>query len=316
MKNPARINALCFLTLACLWSGSFIGIKVVVDSWPPLFGAAMRVGIALLAITIIIKVLRKKVKVPFALRWKIWCIGLFAQGIPFSFLFWGERIISPGLAGILNGTVSIWTFVLSLIFFPTLTQFSFLKSIGLLIGLFGVAIIFWPILAFDTNLMTLAGTVAILMMAISYAVGNLLNQHFLQGKTRLDFYTNIYHQHCASLVFLIIISSIFEAWPTLGDLKIYAPWLASVYLGVFSTALAFVMYYHLIREWDGIRASTVMYIVPALTLLWDDLFFGNEPGLAELIGVATVLCGVVLIQLSSLKLEWFKTKRIISSTDS
>lgn len=307
----SRINFLLFILLACLWSGSFIGIKAVVEVWPPLFGAAVRVSIALLSIIILSIVMRRKTQISFSMRWKIWIIGLFAQGIPFLFLFWGERTISPGLAGILNATLPIWAFILTVIFLPKSTPFSILKLLGLLIGIVGIVIIFWPIVTFERNIHTLLGTCAVLIMALSYAVANLLNQHFLQRTIKIDFMANIYHQHWASAVFLILSSCLFEQWPNWTVLfAVPTPWIACLYLGILATAVAFLIYYHLIREWDGVRASSVMYVVPVLTLVWDYLFFGNQPGKYEIIGVMTILFGVVLIQLSNVKIIQLKKKSI------
>ncbi len=297
-----QINFILFILLACLWSGSFIAIKVVVEVWPPLFGAAIRVGLAFLSLLIVAALMGKKISLPFSLGWKTWGIGLFAQGIPFLFLFWGERSISPGLAGILNGTMPIWTFILALIFLPKAKNFSIFKIVGLLVGLLGVILIFWPILTFDRNINTLLGASAILVMALSYSISNLLNEIFLKGRTQIDFFANIFNQLCGSLTFLILFSFFFEKWP---DGKILfnssLPWLASLYLGLLATALAFLIYYHLIREWDGVRASTVTYLVPILALLWDYLFFNNEPGRYEILAVIAILTGVILIQFSNFK---------------
>jgi drug/metabolite transporter (DMT)-like permease len=301
MPFASRINFLLFIILACLWSGSFIGIKEVVAVWPPIFGAAVRVSIALLSLMILSLIMGKKTKVSFSLRWKIWVIGLFAQGIPFLFLFWGEQSISPGLAGILNATLPIWAFILALIFLPESTPFSIPKILGLLIGLTGIIIIFWPIVTFEKNISTILGTSAVLIMALSYAIASLLNQHFLQGRAKIDFMANIYHQHWASVTFLIFFSLIFEKWPDFNTLlTVPIPWLASLYLGVMATAVAFLIYYHLIRAWDGVRASSVTYVVPVLTLIWDYLIFDNQPGKYEIMGVIAILCGVVLIQLTNL----------------
>ncbi len=138
-------------------------------------------------------------------------------------------------------------------------------------------------------------------MALSYAIASLLNQYFLQGTVKIDFMANIYHQHWASVTFLIFFSLIFESWPSTNTLlTLFTPWLASLYLGILATAVAFLIYYHLIREWDGVRASSVTYIVPVLTLFWDYLIFNNEPGKYEIIGVIAILCGVVLIQVTSM----------------
>jgi drug/metabolite transporter (DMT)-like permease len=173
-----------------------------------------------------------------------------------------------------------------------------LKALGLSIGLLGICIIFWPLLHFNKTHAYLLGTLSVLLMAISYAIGNLLNQRMLSGNIKLDFYANIYHQHWASLVFLILASLCFESWPS-KSLLLHTPllWVASIYMGLFSTALAWIIYYHLIREWDAVRASAVMYIVPIMAILWDFIFFHNRPQWTEGLGIMTILLGVVLIQL-------------------
>ncbi|MGC1854201.1 MAG: DMT family transporter [Candidatus Aquirickettsiella sp.] len=291
-----NINYLWFFLLAAFWSGSFVAIKAVVLHVPPFFGAMLRVGLALIFLSLIFCFLKKSVAVPFNLRWRIWIIGLFAQGFPFFFLFYGEQHISAGLTGILNGTVPIWTLVFSLIS-PKTRNFSFLKCIGLFTGLLGICIIFWPLLNFNSAHSALLGTISVLLMAISYSIGNLLNQHMLSGQTKLDFYANIYQQHWASLIFLMLTSLLFEHWPS-SSLLLHTPiiWVASIYMGLFSTAIAWIIYYYLIREWDAVRASAVMYVVPIMAILWDFVFFHNRPQWTEGLGVIAILLGVILIQ--------------------
>ena len=291
-----NINFCWFLLLAAFWSGSFVAIKAVVIYVPPFFAAMLRVGLALVFLSLIFGFLKKSVAVPFNLRWRIWIMGLFSQGLPFFFLFYGEQFISPGLAGILNGTVPIWTLIFSLMS-PQTRNFSSFKCIGLLTGLIGICVIFWPLLNFNTSHFALLGTLSLLMMAISYAIGNLLNQRMLSGQTKLDFYANIYHQHWGSLIFLMLASMLFEHWPS-SRLLLHTPiiWTASIYMGLFSTAIAWIIYYHLIREWDAVRASAVMYIVPIMAIFWDFIFFHNRPQWTEGLGVTAILLGVLIIQ--------------------
>lgn len=297
IKN--KINITLFCLLACFWSGSFIGIKAVVLHWPPLIGAAIRVTIALFFIVILKFIYKKRTTIELNLLLKIWIIGLFSQAIPFSFLFWGEGSISPGLAGILNATTPIWTFILSLAFLPQFNFYSLRKLLGLSIAFAGIIVIFYPLIHFDQSDNLLYGAGAVLIMAISYSVSGLLNQYYLSGSQKIDFFTNIYHQHIASTMFLYLAAFLFKQWPHTDTLfASWLPWLASLYLGIGSTAIAYLIFYHLIREWDALRASTVLYIVPILTLLWDFLFYGNKPTRWEGIGVFIILFGVMLIQLT------------------
>lgn len=294
-----NLNYLLFILLALFWSGSFIGIKIVVNNLPPFFGAMLRVLIALISLILIFYIRKESTQVRFSLRWRMWIVGLFAQGIPFAFLFWGERLITPGLAGILNGTVSLWVFILSLLLFHDARFNCSMKIIGLSLGLIGVAIIFWP--SIGSMSLNLWGAISVLLMAISYAIGAVLNQHLFCRETKIDFCANLYHQHWSSLIFLLVIFLIFEPLPSL-NLLLHAShiWLATIYLGVFSTAVAWIIYYHLIRVWDAVRASSVMYVVPVLTLIWDLLLFGNRPLLTEIVGVIAILCGLVLLQFNNL----------------
>lgn len=295
--NINKFNYLFFLVLGIFWSGSFIAIKMVVNVFPPFYGAALRVGFALFFLLGVVYFLKKDVAMPFNLRWKIWVTGLLAQSFPFAFLFWGEQHVSPGLAGILNGSVPIWTFILCLIFARKEMNLTWLRFIGLLVGIIGIAIVFLPQINFSTHSTNLYGSLAILMMAISYALGNVINQYLLRGEIKINFYANLIHQHWASLFFLLCTAIVFEKIPhSLNYHELTNIGLASMYLGVFSTGLAWIIYYHLIRSWDVVSASGVLYIVPVMALVWDWLFFGNIPNLQEIMGVITILSGVILIQ--------------------
>jgi drug/metabolite transporter (DMT)-like permease len=302
-----NINYLWFFLLAAFWGGSFVAIKEAVSTVPPFFAAMLRVGFALFFLSIIFFFLKKNVSVPFSFRWRIWIMGLFSQGFPFFFLFWGEQYISSGLAGILNGTVPIFTLLFSLIFYKT-SNFSPFKYLGLSAGLLGICIIFLPLLSFNNTPRYFLGTLSVLLMAVSYSIANLLNQQMLSGQIKLDFYANIYHQLWASVVFLALASLCFENWPSVA-LLFHAPllWVACVYMGLFSTTLAWIIYYHLIREWDAVRASAVLYVVPIMAVLWDFIFFHHHPQWTEGVGVITILLGVILIQ-------WPKNKPLAKSS--
>lgn len=290
-----------FILLGCLWSGSFIGIKAVVDAWPAFFGASIRASIALVAIIFSKAWLGPQHKINLVLRWKLLFIGIFTQGIPFAFLFWGERFISPGLAGILNVTTPIWTYVFTL-FLPNKTTCSWLKTLGLLVSILGVIDIFYPHVSFQSDLTFLYGTAAVLFMAMSYAAGGLFSQFILQENKFVNFYTNLYYQHWGSFLFLWLLVIISNSYPTQVSLEHSAlPFVTSLYLGIGSTAIAYSLYYYLIREWDALRASTVLYLIPGLTLFWDYLFYRNIPRLNELIGVLAILCGIGMIQVKNLQ---------------
>jgi drug/metabolite transporter (DMT)-like permease len=288
------IDVLLFALLAAFWGGSFVAIKFAVEVFPPSFSAMLRVAVALAVLAGIFLSQRRKLGVPGPLLRRMWLAGLFAQGIPFAFLFWGERRISPGLAGIINGTVPLWTFIFGLLLGAE--SFTKRKTAGLLLGFAGIAVICAPVVSFSGTRDELLGTAAVFVMALSYGVGTRMTRSLLSGSARADFRANIFHQNCASVVFLVLVSLISEPWPS-PAVVLHSPVavVSILYLGVLSTAAAFLIYFHLIREWGAVHASAVTYVVPVVALFWDFVFFRNVPPPSEIIGVAVVLAGVWLL---------------------
>jgi drug/metabolite transporter (DMT)-like permease len=289
------IDIVLFALLAAFWGASFVAIKFAVQVFPSTFSAMLRVALALVVLFALFRRQKADLNVSLPTRRKMWLAGLFSQGLPFALLFWGEKRISPGLAGIINGTVPIWTFVFGLLV-GNGDVFTKRKTAGLLLGFAGIALICSPMLSFGGTRGELAGTAAVFLMALCYGVGALLTRSLLSGAAKVDFRANAYHQNCASVVFLVAASFFAEPWPSFHAVfAAPAAVISIVYLGVFSTALAFLIYFHLIREWGAVRASAVTYVVPIVAVFWDYVFFRDVPGPFEIVGVAAVLSGVVLL---------------------
>ena len=69
------------------------------------------------------------------------------------------------------------------------------------------------------------------------------------------------------------------------------------------TSIAFMMFYHLIRRWGSVRAATVTYVIPAVTLVFDLLMNSHAPSVSEGLGVLGVTAGVVILNLPKTKSE-------------
>ncbi|MFN3234574.1 MAG: DMT family transporter [Gammaproteobacteria bacterium] len=310
--NKSAINFILYIILAFLWSASYIGIKLVVLDFPPAFSALLRIVVACLAIVLYCLLAKKKMSMPIAIASRFWISGLFSLGIPFLFLFWGECYVEPAIGGILNATTPLWVFCISLFMFREKNIFVFSKVFGLILGFMGVVFIFLPSLDFNQqNIMTLKGIVAINIMAVAYAIGALLYQSYSKRyQGQFSFYGSVIHQYLASIVFLLLISLHSETWPAVSVFEhSYKDILALLYLGISSTALAFIIYYHLIHSWGAVRASTVVYLVPLLAIVWDDLFLHKIPHENVLLGAATILCGVLFIQWHDLRKIFLKKKQ-------
>ncbi len=291
------MNYLFFLLVASFWGGSFVAIKIVISVFPPLIGAALRLTVALLSLGIIFLVMRKPLILPKDNIWKSWLTGAFAQAIPFSLLFWGERHVSAGMAGIGNGTVPIWTLLIGNLFLGDQEAYTARKLCGLALGAVGILIIFIPIVNIAGTRDELLGTIAVFGMAASYGVAAVLNRLLMVGSKPIDFHANLFQQHCASLSLIVL--ECFLVGERLSPRLLFSSstlTLSIVYLGLCSTAIAWILFYHLIKEWGAFRAASVTYLVPAMAIILDFAVFRNLPSLAQAIGALIILSGVILIQ--------------------
>ncbi|MBI4212108.1 MAG: DMT family transporter [Deltaproteobacteria bacterium] len=296
------MNLLAFLLIGFFWGLSFPAIKIVVEHVTPISGAFVRVLLSTLILTFILGVIMKKpLMIERRDRLKVWTAGLFLQGIPFSFLYFGEQAISAGLAAILNGTVPLWTFLLSLLFLRRDEATSRMKIAGIGLGFLGILVIYIPRIQFGGNATELWGIIAVTIMAICYGIGTVWNRRLLLKSQHINVYASLYQQHLASSVFLAVLALMLEGPRSIASVFVSTNALAATcYLALFSTALAWLCYFRLLREWGPLRTTAATYIIPVVTLSADFMMFRNIPTMNEVLGVSAILGGTLLIQLGAL----------------
>ncbi len=72
-------------------------------------------------------------------------------------------------------------------------------------------------------------------------------------------------------------------------------WLAVLGLAMFSTTLAFILYYRLIADVGPVKAITVTLLVPIFGMVWGILFLGEPLTPGRVAGCLIILAGCSLI---------------------
>lgn len=292
------IDKLLFLLLALFWGGSFLAIKNTIETIPSFTSAFYRVFFSSIILCLFyfkdLKTIFKKQNIEEILFSSI--TGLCAVGIPFALLFWGERYVSPSIAAVINGTVPLWTLLFSVVFFGEGNIFSKNKVFGVFLGICGLILIFYPKLILKNEANELLGLLAIIFMAISYAIGINLNRKIQKKVRLLSNQQNLTIQQFVSAIFLGVVFLFFEGLPELSLLKEPKVYLSVLYLSLFSTALAFVIFYRLINSMGSVKAASVTFFVPPVALILDSLIFGRKLNLNEYIGAITVFTSMYFLQ--------------------
>jgi len=66
-------------------------------------------------------------------------------------------------------------------------------------------------------------------------------------------------------------------------------------LGIVGTAVAYLLYFWLIRHMGPVRASLVNYLLPATSLIWGILLLGEKVTWNAFVGLLLILLGILIV---------------------
>lgn len=271
------------LTLSVLWGSSFFFVGLVVSALPPLTIVLVRVGFAAVTLWIIIAALR----VPCPKSSKAW-LALFGMGmlnnvIPFSLIVWGQTQIPSGLASIFNATTPLFTVVIAGLLLSD-ERLTSAKLIGALVGLIGTAYMIGPSALSGLGSDALA-QLAIIGSSISYGFASVFGRRF--KSMGLSPIATAAGQVTASTVILVplvlLIDHPFQL--PMPGLEIWASLLA---LAVFSTALAYILYFKILSVAGATNLTLVTFLIPISAILLGYVVLGERLELSHYIGMAII----------------------------
>ncbi len=285
--------------LALCWGTAFLASKNIVDVLPPYWGAFYRVLAGLLFFTVFFTVRRASFKCPIKELWRPIAISFMLILLPFAALSWGIQYTVPTIAGIFNGTVPIWSFIGGALLLKGEDRFTWRRAAGVLIGLAGLLVIMHPqwqaALHVPAGKMALWGYGALLVMALSYGLGNVMTKKIMVDNHTVAWEANTFYQYLFAAVALLLISLGTEATPSWAVFNTKLV-LSIICAGVFSSAVAFLLMIALIKRWGATRMASVTYFSPIIAMGTDILFRGRTPHLPELVGMIFIFISLWLIQ--------------------
>ena len=271
------------LTLAAIWGGSFLFMRIGVPVFGPAFLIALRVFIAAAVLGLVGLWLRK----PLDLRrhwWHYLIIGFLNSALPFLLFAYAAQSLSASLLSILNATSALWGAVIAAVWLRVPITRSI--ALGLLCGLVGVVLLVGNGVALTGD----AGWTPIaagLIAPLCYALAS--NYTKAHPSTASPFANTHGSMWMAGLLCLpVVFFAPVRQTPLLGD------WAALAALGVFCTGVAYLLYFSLIQEIGPTRALSVTFLIPVVGVLWGALFLHEPIGWDKLTGGILVLAGISL----------------------
>ena len=280
------------IILSAIWGSAFIAIKISVEVIHPVSVASFRLIIGSIFLFLFFLVKKYEFNISRKNILYIILIGIIGNLIPFSLISWSEQYIQSNTAGLLLSVAPIFTLILSH-FLTKDDKFTFLKFISIIIGLLGVLFI----LGFDSLInLSLNGSnnllpkLAIIISALGYVISAILAYNLNKINT-------------ITLTTFVTIASAVISIPFMIYCEIHFPsdftnisLFSLLYLGLFPTAIAFHLRFHLILKAGPIFLSYVAYLIPVFAIFWGYVFLKETINFSIFIGVILILIGVFLGQ--------------------
>jgi drug/metabolite transporter (DMT)-like permease len=277
------------LLLAVIWSSSFMAIKVGVTGLPPLTLAAFRVIVAAVILLGFARI--ERAALPRSARFWTYCLllGIVGNGLPFTLINWGEQHIDSGLTAILMSIMPLSTVVLAH-FFAAGERMTPARTAGVAVGFCGVVVLVGP-----EALKGLGGDLwrqlAVAGGAFCYGVTVILARNMppatLMGRSAAVMVV-------ASLVMTPLALAVDAPWRLTPDADALA---AALYLGVFPTGLATILFFHLVQTAGPGLVAFINYLVPVLGVAWGALVLDERVTASAVAALVVILAGIAIAQL-------------------
>jgi drug/metabolite transporter (DMT)-like permease len=304
-SGPGRGTiAFAVLTVVILWALNFIAGKIALRSLPSEAVASFRVFLAAIAMVPTYLICARMPAFADAMEtrargfhprdlWTFFYLGFFGVVINQMCFAIGLNHTSVSHGAVIVGMAPVYTLALAVIF--GLEKATLRKLFGIALAFAGIAVLA------GGNGMTkrsssLEGDAIMMAGAIGFAVYSVLGKR-VAGRYDALTMTAFNHFTGAVVVLPIVIYQIRallidERW----RLVTWQSWTSVLYMAVFSSAVAYVLYFWLLKYLHASQLAAFTYLLPIIATILGIVWLGERGSWMEIVGGALALAGVYWIQ--------------------
>ena len=281
------------ITLSLTVGSSFIAIKIVLDSIPPLFAFSIRfmiTGGVLILVSYIFD--RKSQEIKKITFWRnALFIGAFLILGGHGLIAYGAQYLSAGIASLLNSTIPLW--VVLFMFLIYRNKITNLTKIGLTLGFSGMIILVGPSIGGDQGL-SLVGIASLLISSLLWALGSIfsskvsLPQNFLLSAGMVTLIGGLL------LIIPSVLTEELNLLPSFSDINfnLLISYLFLIFIG---TVIPLAEFYWLLKVSTAAVANTFAYMAPIVAVFLGWAILAESVTYLTIIATIVILIGVALI---------------------
>ena len=292
MKQPSLTDYIFLVVLALIWASAFFNIKIATYSYGPVTIAFLRILLG--AIPVVGLCFFKKIKIEaFSKDW-YWfaAIGIINLVIPFFLIAYGVQKVQSNLAAILMASTPLSATILAH-FFTSNEKINFTKTFGVLLGFSGIVFLFSDNILINEN--NFLPALIIFFASTFYVIGGLLTLKISNKKNENVTASMLIW---ATIFLLPITAYVEQPWnlnPRLDST------ISLVYLGIFSTGLAWLMRFRILKNNGLVFQAQVAYLIPIFGIILGYIFLNEIITPKVLVAVVAVIIGIYFVKKSNSK---------------
>ena len=290
-SRSSRLDWFLFVLLGFFWGSSYLFIKIGVEAGlPPFTLITLRLLFGFILLATVVAVAREPLPRDPRTYGHLIVMGAVNIAIPFSLITWAELTVDSSLAAILTAPVPLFVIVIAAIFLRD-ERITINRLAGLAVGFVGVAIL----VGFDPAEVAagdLAGEIALIGATLSYACGAVYARRNIHGLRPM---IPAVFQVGFALTMVTVLAFVFERPIEVVSRITPEALFAVVWLGIFGSGLAYLLFFRTLGRWGATRTSMVAYLLPVFGIALG-VYFRDEPlTIPLLVGTALVIGGIALV---------------------
>jgi drug/metabolite transporter (DMT)-like permease len=271
------------LFLGAVWGAAFLFLRIAAPEVGPVWAAEIRLAIG--AAVLLVVAGRRTAAVARGRVIAFIVVGALFSALPFTLISFATLTLPAGFTALLNAATPLFTAAVGVAFMGQ--RIGLRVAAGLGVGIVAViTLVGWS--PFAVNGTTLLAVAAGLGAPASYAIAGNYVRAKMAGIPPLELATGMLVAGALVALPVALLSGSPGTLALDGAVSLLA-------VGTLSTAIAWPVFFRVLRRTTATAASTVTFIVPAFALTWGSMLLAEPVGIGLIVGFGLILVSLALV---------------------
>jgi drug/metabolite transporter (DMT)-like permease len=282
---------LAFAFVCVIWGTTYLGIKVALETIPPMTMGGLRYAIAGIVLALALRM--RGIPLPPRSTWLTFAfVGFFMLGLGNGGVVFAEQFVPSGLAAVLIATSPFWNMGVESLW-PGGERLRLRHFLGLIVGFSGILVLVWPDLieSFTGGSRYGLGVLALQIACVGWAIGSSYAKRFSQSR---DVLAGAAMQMLFGGLWMLLFATLSGEWPRLHFTGRTA--FALSYLTIAGSLAAYTAYAYALKYLPVSTVSLYTYVNPIIAVALGTLVLGEPFGARMLVAAVIIAAGMLIVR--------------------